>query len=147
MIQVYDWEKPLVELEERIADLRKFVASQGIDFNKELSELENKAERLRREIYENLTPFQRVMMARHPKRPTALDYIEMLFEEFDELHGDRTYRDDKAIVGGIGLFEGQPVTVIGSQKGRYTKEFKGNLACPSGRLPQSTALDETGRKV
>ena len=125
MIQVYDWEKPLVELEERIADLRKFVASQGIDFNKELSELENKAERLRREIYENLTPFQRVMMARHPKRPTALDYIEMLFEEFDELHGDRTYRDDKAIVGGIGLFEGQPVTVIGSQKGRDTKE---NLA-------------------
>lgn len=125
MIQVYDWEKPLVELEERIADLRKFVASQGIDFNKELSELENKAERLRREIYENLTPFQRVMMARHPKRPTALDYIEMLFEEFDELHGDRTYRDDKAIVGGIGRFEGQPVTVIGSQKGRYTKE---NLA-------------------
>lgn len=61
-------------------------------------------------------------MARHPKRPTALDYINMLFEEFDELHGDRTYRDDSAIVGGIGLFEGQPVTVIGSQKGRDTKE-------------------------
>lgn len=122
MIQVYEWEKPLVELEERIADLRKFVASQGIDFNKELTELEKKAERLRKEIYENLTPFQRVMMARHPKRPTALDYINMLFEEFDELHGDRTYRDDPAIVGGIGLFEGQPVTVIGSQKGRDTKE-------------------------
>lgn len=122
MIQVYEWEKPLVELEERIADLRKFVASQGIDFNKELTELEKKAERLRKEIYENLTPFQRVMMARHPKRPTALDYINMLFEEFDELHGDRTYRDDSAIVGGIGLFEGQPVTVIGSQKGRDTKE-------------------------
>lgn len=122
MIQVYEWEKPLVELEERIADLRKFVASQGIDFNKELTELEKKAERLRKEIYENLTPFQRVMMARHPKRPTALDYINMLFEEFDELHGDRTYRDDPAIVGGIGVFEGQPVTVIGSQKGRDTKE-------------------------
>lgn len=122
MIQVYEWEKPLVELEERIADLRKFVASQGIDFNKELTELEKNAERLRKEIYENLTPFQRVMMARHPKRPTALDYINMLFEEFDELHGDRTYRDDPAIVGGIGVFEGQPVTVIGSQKGRDTKE-------------------------
>ncbi|NLM40106.1 MAG: acetyl-CoA carboxylase carboxyltransferase subunit alpha, partial [Firmicutes bacterium] len=121
-MQVYEWEKPLVELEERIADLRKFVASQGIDFNKELTELEKKAERLRKEIYENLTPFQRVMMARHPKRPTALDYINMLFEEFDELHGDRTYRDDPAIVGGIGVFEGQPVTVIGSQKGRDTKE-------------------------
>lgn len=125
MSTVFEWERPLVELEQRIADLKKFVVSEGIDFNRELNELEQKAEKLRKEIYENLTPFQRVMMARHPKRPTTLDYIGMLFEEFDELHGDRTFRDDRAIVGGVGLFEGHPVTVIGPQKGHDTKE---NLA-------------------
>ena len=70
----------------------------GIDCEKELAELEHRAERLRKDIYENLTPFQRVMMARHPKRPTTLDYISMLLDEFDEFHGDRTYRDDGAIV-------------------------------------------------
>ena len=78
--------------------------------------------KLRKEIYENLTPFQRVTMARHPKRPTTLDYINLLFDEFTELHGDRTFRDDGAIVGGLALFEGLPVTVIGPQKGRDTKE-------------------------
>jgi acetyl-CoA carboxylase carboxyl transferase subunit alpha len=112
-------------LEQRIADLHRFVADHGIDCEKELAELEHRAERLRKDIYENLTPFQRVMMARHPKRPTTLDYISMLLDEFDEFHGDRTYRDDGAIVGGVGTFEGTPVTVIGPQKGRDTKE---NLA-------------------
>ena len=122
---MFEWERPLVELEQRIADLHRFVADHGIDCEKELAELEHRAERLRKDIYENLTPFQRVMMARHPKRPTALDYISMLLDEFDEFHGDRTYRDDGAIVGGVGTFEGTPVTVIGPQKGRDTKE---NLA-------------------
>jgi acetyl-CoA carboxylase carboxyl transferase subunit alpha len=93
-----------------------------MDFSEEIESLERKASALRREIYENLTPFQRVLMARHPKRPTTLDYIGLLFDDFVELHGDRTYRDDGAIVGGIALFEGQPVTVIGPQKGRDTKE-------------------------
>ena len=125
MTQVFEWERPLVELEQRIADLHRFVADHGIDCEKELAELEHRAERLRKDIYENLTPFQRVMMARHPKRPTTLDYISMLLDEFDEFHGDRTYRDDGAIVGGVGTFEGTPVTVIGPQKGRDTKE---NLA-------------------
>ena len=125
MNQVFEWEKPLVELEARIADLRKFVVGHEIDLTRELTELERRAERLRKDIYENLTPFQRVMMARHPKRPTTLDYIRMLLDEFDELHGDRAFRDDGAIVGGVGLFEGMPVTVIGPQKGSDTKE---NLA-------------------
>jgi len=122
---VFEWERPLVELEARIADLRRFVSTHGIDCAKEIAELERRAEALRKEIYENLTPFQRVMMARHPKRPTTLDYIRMLLDEFDELHGDREFRDDGAMVGGVGLFEGTPVTVIGPQKGRDTKE---NLA-------------------
>lgn len=125
MNHVFEWEKPLVELERRIAELRTFVVTHGIDCTKELTELERRAEKLRKEIYENLTAFQRVMMARHPKRPTTLEYISMLLDEFDELHGDRTFRDDGAMVGGIGIFEGTPVTVIGPQKGRDTKE---NLA-------------------
>lgn len=119
---VYEWEKPLVELEERIRELRQFIADKDIDFSDELTELERKAARLRKEIYERLTPWQRVMMARHPKRPTTADYINLVFDEFFELHGDRTFRDDQAIIGGIAVFEGEPVTVIGPQKGRDTKE-------------------------
>jgi acetyl-CoA carboxylase carboxyl transferase subunit alpha len=109
-------------LEERIAELKQFVDGAEMDFSAEISHLQRKAAKLRKEIYENLTPFQRVTMARHPKRPTTLDYINLLFDEFTELHGDRTFRDDGAIVGGLALFEGLPVTVIGPQKGRDTKE-------------------------
>lgn len=122
MIQAFEWEKPLLELEARITELKQFVSSAEMDFSKEIAELERKATRLRKEIYEGLTPFQRVIMARHPKRPTTLDYIRLLFDDFIEFHGDRSYRDDQAIVGGVALFEGQPVTVIGPQKGRDTKE-------------------------
>ncbi len=119
---IYDWEKPLVELEERIRELRQFIADKDIDFSDELKELERKGARLRKEIYERLTPWQRVMMARHPKRPTTDDYIKLVFDEFFELHGDRSFRDDQAVIGGIAVFEGEPVTVIGPQKGRDTKE-------------------------
>lgn len=119
---IFEWEKPIVELEDKIAELRNFIYDQGIDFSEELNELERKADRLRKEIYEQLTPWQRVRMARHPDRPTTTDYIKLVFEDFIELHGDRTYRDDQAIVGGIAVFDGEPVTVIGPQKGRDTKE-------------------------
>lgn len=122
MIQAFEWEKPILELEARIAELRQFVDNAEMDFGKEINTLERKVDTLRKEIYEKLTPFQRVMMARHPKRPTTLDYIDLLFDDFMEFHGDRFYRDDGAIVGGIALFEGQPITVIGPQKGRDTKE-------------------------
>ena len=122
MIQAFEWEKPILELEAKITELRQFVDSAEMDFSKEINTLERRGEKLRKEIYEKLTPFQRVMMARHPKRPTTLDYIDLLFDDFVEFHGDRFYRDDGAIVGGIALFEGQPVTVIGPQKGRDTKE-------------------------
>lgn len=122
MATIFEWEKPLVELENKISELRNFIYEQGIDFSEELNELERKAERLRKEIYERLTPWQRVRMARHPDRPTTTDYINLVCEDFIELHGDRTYRDDQAIVGGIAVFDGEPVTVIGPQKGRDTKD-------------------------
>ncbi|HKM16715.1 MAG: acetyl-CoA carboxylase carboxyltransferase subunit alpha [Firmicutes bacterium] len=122
MPTIFEWEKPLVELEEKINELRTFVYEQGIDFRDELNDLERKADKLRKEIYERLTPWQRVRMARHPDRPTALDYIKMIFDDFYELHGDRRFGDDQAIVGGIAILDGEPVTVIGPQKGRDTKE-------------------------
>jgi acetyl-CoA carboxylase carboxyl transferase subunit alpha len=117
-----DFEKPLYELERRIAELRRFTDSKDIDFSDELHSLEQKAESLRRQIYANLTPWQRVLLARHPRRPLSLDYIDRIFDGFLELHGDRGYRDDKAIVGGLGLLDGRPVTVVAEQKGKDTKE-------------------------
>ncbi len=117
-----EFEKPLIELEKRIQDLREFGVKRGIDLSDEIAILEKKADALRKEIFENLTPWQRIMIARHPKRPTTLEYIDLIFDEFIELHGDRTFRDDGAIVGGIANLAGRPVTVIGTQKGRDTKE-------------------------
>lgn len=121
---VFEWEKPLVELEQRIAELQSFTKEKGIDFSDEIETLERKAESLRREIYANITPWQRVQIARHKDRPTTLDYIEMIFTGFTELHGDRTVRDDAAIVGGLAYLDDQPITVLGPQKGkgRDTKE-------------------------
>lgn len=117
-----DFEKPLYELEKRIAELRQFTSDKEIDFSAEIRTLEEKAESLRQQIYANLTPWQRVLLARHPRRPLSLDYIDRIFDDFLEVHGDRNYRDDKAIVGGIGLLDGRPVTVVAEQKGKDTKE-------------------------
>lgn len=127
----FEWEKPLVELENRIAELQRFTKERDIDFSAEIEALEKKAEHLREEIYSSLSAWQRVLLARHPKRPTTLDYIERIFDDFIELHGDRAYRDDPAIVAGIATLEGQPVTVIGPQKGRDTKEnIRRNFGLP-----------------
>jgi acetyl-CoA carboxylase carboxyl transferase subunit alpha len=117
-----DFEKPVLELEQRIQELKTKAAAQGLHATGELDELERKAEALRREIYTSLTAYQRVQLARHPKRPYALDYIERCFTEFSELHGDRHFGDDPAIVAGTALIDGRPVMVIGQQKGRDTKE-------------------------
>lgn len=125
MNHVLEFERPLVELEKRIAELRGFAADKNIDLSEEVERLEKRAEALRKEIFGNLTPWQRVQIVRHPGRPTALDYIGMIFEDFLELKGDRLHRDDPAIVGGIARLDGRPVTVIGTQKGKDTKE---NLA-------------------
>ncbi len=117
-----EFEKPVHELEQKIQELREQAASSGMEVGAELGELEKKAEQMRREIYANLTRYQRVQIARHPRRPYSLDYIERLFTDFTELHGDRHFADDPAIICGLADFEGRPVMVIGQQKGRDTKE-------------------------
>ena len=123
MADALDFEKPLLELENRIAELR---ADGGPHARgDEIARLEERLARLRQRTYASLTAWQRTQLARHPKRPRTLDYIRLLIEEFVELHGDRVFGDDKAVVGGLGRFDGQSVVVIGHQKGRDTRE---NLA-------------------
>ncbi|MGD8188425.1 acetyl-CoA carboxylase carboxyl transferase subunit alpha [Brevibacillus ginsengisoli] len=116
------FEKPLVELQDKIKELRRFTEEKGIDFSDEVVRLEQRAKDLADQIYGNLTPWQRVQIARHQERPTTLEYIERIFTDFLELHGDRLYGDDSSIVGGIAKLDGLPVTVIGHQKGKDTKE-------------------------
>ena len=120
--QALDFEKPVLELEKQIEEIKQFSIDKKIDMSEQIRVLEEKAEMLRADVLKNLTPWQRIQIARHPKRPTFLDYIGMIFPDFMELHGDRSFRDDPAMVGGIASLEGIPVTVIGQQKGRDTKE-------------------------
>jgi acetyl-CoA carboxylase carboxyl transferase subunit alpha len=117
-----DFEKPVVELEEKIQELKTHVRDRGAGARDELADLERRAESLRREVYANLTPYQRVQLARHPRRPFALDYIERCCTDWTELHGDRHFGDDPAIVAGLALLDQRPLLVIGQQKGRDTKE-------------------------
>ena len=117
-----EFEKPVLELEQKIAELREHATEHGVGAEREIAELEKKAEGMRREIYAQLTRYQRVQIARHPKRPYSLDYIQTCFTGFDELHGDRHFADDPAIVGGLAWLETRPVMIIGQQKGRDTKE-------------------------
>lgn len=117
-----DFEKPVVELERKIEELKKFSSSEKMDLSDEIKKLEEKLEKSKREIFENLTPWQRVQIARHPKRPYTLDYISMIMTDFVELHGDRAFSDDKAIVAGFASIDGNKICVIGHQKGRDTKE-------------------------
>jgi acetyl-CoA carboxylase carboxyl transferase subunit alpha len=116
-----DFERPLLELERQIEELKR-AAGDTVDVTKELRPLEEKLTALRAEIYKNLTPMQRVQVARHPKRPYPLDYLNTVFTDFVELHGDRLFRDDPAIVGGWARLDGTTVMAIGHQKGRDTKE-------------------------
>ena len=117
-----EFEKPVLELEQKIQELKEHAAERGLEAQPELDELVRKAEAMRAEIYSNLTRYQRVQIARHPKRPYTLDYLERCFTDFKELHGDRHYADDAAIVAGTAFIDGRPVMVIGQQKGRDTKE-------------------------
>lgn len=117
-----DFEKPITELRTKIEELRAFMAQSSIDLSHEVVKLEERLETLSQTIYQELTPWQRVQLARLPGRPTSLDYINGICTDFVELHGDRNFGDDGAIVGGIGLIDGHPVTVVGTQKGRDTKE-------------------------
>src|SRR6266566_237641 len=117
-----DFERPLLELERQIEEMKRVAGETAVDVSKELAPLERKLGDLRAEIYKNLTPMQRVQVARHPKRPYTLDYVNTVFTDFVELHGDRLFRDDPAIVGGWARLDGMSVMVIGHQKGRDTKE-------------------------
>ncbi|MDZ4805846.1 MAG: acetyl-CoA carboxylase carboxyltransferase subunit alpha [Candidatus Eisenbacteria bacterium] len=117
-----EFEKPIVELEARIEELRQLNSNGRVEVAEEIESLERKAERLQQEIYSNLNRWQRVQLARHPRRPYALDYIDGLSSEFTELHGDRLFGDDRAIVGGFGFLDDRPTMFIGHQKGRNTKD-------------------------
>ena len=117
-----EFEKPLLELEQQIQELKSQAAAAGQPAGGDLAALEKKADALRREIYAGLTPYQRVQLARHPRRPYPLDYIERCCTEWTELHGDRHFADDPAMIAGLALIEGRPVMVMGQQKGRDTKE-------------------------
>jgi acetyl-CoA carboxylase carboxyl transferase subunit alpha len=126
-----DFEKPLQELERQIGELERVGSERGIDVSGEVDTLQRKLETLRGEIYGRLTPIQRVMVARHSRRPYTLDYLSTIFTDFIELHGDRLYKDDPAIVGGWARLAGTSVMVIGHQKGRDTKEnLKRNFGMP-----------------
>jgi acetyl-CoA carboxylase carboxyl transferase subunit alpha len=116
-----DFERPLVELEERIRTLQDSAVLRGLKVDSEVEGLRRRVEQLGREIFENLDPWQRVQLARHPRRPTTLDYIEHIFDSFTELHGDRLFRDDPAIVSGMASLGDRRILVIGHQKGRDTK--------------------------
>ena len=117
-----EFEKPILELQKKIEEMKKFSSENNIDVTEEINALVQKLNVMTRDIYSNLTPWQRIQLARHPDRPYTLDYIERIFTNFIELSGDRRFKDDKAIVGGFAKFNGKPVMVIGTQKGREMKE-------------------------
>jgi acetyl-CoA carboxylase carboxyl transferase subunit alpha len=117
-----EFERPIVELEKKISDMRDFSVGGNLEFGDEIASLEKKLQRLRQEVYSGLTRWQKVQIARHPKRPYTLDYVKHMCTDFVELHGDRSFADDKAIVGGFAHLDGAPVMIIGQQKGRDTKQ-------------------------
>src|SRR5882757_2626885 len=119
---VLEFEKPLRELSKQLDELRQQSIETNVDLAREVHAIEGKIDAMQREIYSGLTPWQKVQVARHPKRPYALDYIGLLFEDFQELHGDRQYKDDQALIGGTAFFNGDAVMIIAQQKGRDPKE-------------------------
>lgn len=126
-----EFEKPLRELEKQLNTLEAVSEESKVDVSREIEAIEAKIEQTKAEIYSNLTAWQRVQLSRHPKRPYSLDYINRIFTGFEELHGDRRFREDAAIVGGPAFLDGKAVMVIGQQKGRNTKDnLKRNFGCP-----------------
>ena len=126
-----DFEQPIAELEEKIEELRLVGSDHELNIQEVIERLEHECEIRTKDIFANLNAWDVARLARHPKRPYTLDYIEQIFTDFDELHGDRTYADDQSIVGGIARLEGRPVMIIGHQKGREVKEkVKRNFGMP-----------------
>jgi len=129
---VLEFERPVVEIQQKIAELKEFSISENLEVQHEIERLEAKAQKLRLEIYNRLNRWQRVQLARHPDRPYTLDYVNRILTDFVELHGDRAFGDDPAIVAGIGNLDGQPVVLIGHQKARDTKEkLRRNFGMPN----------------
>jgi acetyl-CoA carboxylase carboxyl transferase subunit alpha len=125
-----EFEKPIIELERKIEELKGLTSHKDINIDSEIKTLETKLLQIKKEVYDNLTPWQRVQIARHPKRPYTLDYIEMIMSDFIEIHGDRHFSDDKAIVCGLAKIDGESVVVVGHQKGKDTKEnLERNFGC------------------
>jgi acetyl-CoA carboxylase carboxyl transferase subunit alpha len=126
-----DFERPIVELEEKIEEMEALAEERGIDVTAELATLQAKLARLKEDIFSHLTPIQRVQLARHPRRPYPLDFVERCFTDWLEIHGDRAYADDHAMISGLARFDGQPVAIVGQQKGRDTKEnLRRNFGMP-----------------
>lgn len=118
----FDFEKPVADLQSKIAELKEFSGSNNIDMSDEIQSMERKLVRQKKAIYNNLTPWQRIQIARHPRRPYTLDYVKLIMDDFKELHGDRRFADDNAIVAGMAYLDSRPVMLIGHQKGRDVKE-------------------------
>lgn len=145
-----DFEKPLVELEERIQQIRNLAAESGdgIDVSEQIRQLEARATQLRQEIFRSLSPSQRLQLARHPRRPSTLDYIQAMGDEWMELHGDRVGSDDPALVGGVARLEGRPVVMLGHQKGRDTKDNVARnfgMASPGGYRKAMRLMEHANR--
>lgn len=132
MIFLLECEKKISEISKKIEELKKFSEEKNIDLSLEINEFEKKLKELKESEYKNLTPMDKLMLSRMIERPTALDYIERIFDGFIEFHGDRYFGDDACIIGGIGKLNGMPCTIIGQQKGRNTKEnIKRNFGMPN----------------
>lgn len=143
-----DFEKPLAELEKRIQQIQQLAEDKGVDVSEEIRQLERRAVQLRQEIFSNLTPGQKLQLARHPRRPSTLDYIQAISDEWMELHGDRQGFDDPAMVGGVARFAGQPVVMLGQQKGRDTKDNVARnfgMASPGGYRKAMRLMDHANR--
>lgn len=117
-----DFEKPIIKIEEKIEELKKMSAESGIDLSKEVETFETQAQEYKKELYENLAPIQKLQIARHPNRPNFLDYVQLITTDFVEMHGDREGSDDRAIIGGVAKIDEQPVMIVGTVKGKSTKE-------------------------
>lgn len=130
MMPGLEFEKPIIELERKIEELKGFTSHKDINIAGEIRKLEDKLSQIKKDVYDNLTPWQRVQIARHPKRPYTLDYIDMMMTDFVEIHGDRHFSDDKAMICGLAKIDSENIIVIGHQKGRDTKEnLERNFGC------------------
>jgi acetyl-CoA carboxylase carboxyl transferase subunit alpha len=143
-----DFEKPLVELDKRIEQIRQIASETDVDVSEEIRQLEQRSSHLRQEIFSSLSPAQRLQLARHPQRPSTLDYIQAISDEWFELHGDRGGFDDPALVGGVARLDGMPVVMLGHQKGRDTKDnVRRNfgMASPGGYRKAMRLMEHANR--